>query len=569
MITNEESKDTPSAANLTGNDFPKHGIQLSFVRELLYTLFGGEDVLTGKTTSQLCELHLKQLLQGLKCSFCDYLKINNHPAVFEQAQVFVSHTWSYQILDVLDALEYHFRDQPDIVIWFDVFCINQLVDVVLEFDWWSTIFRSAIKGFGYTVMVLAPWDNPIPLTRSWCLFELWSTAIEACRFEVAMRKDQQDAFIADLSKDIQAVKKMLGTIDVEHSKAFKIEDQKNIFEAVKQTTGFVALNQTVLEKLREWVIATAENAAKQQQPEDLTLQHNLATMYADQGNFNKAAVLYEECLEKERIALRPEHVETTLSTMNNLANVYMQQGDFDRAVALSKECLEMTLAMFGANSPEALTSMNNLATMYLQQDSFDRAVGLYEECLEKMRVVVGDNHPNTLSTMYNLASAYRYQRNFHKAEIVYEECLEKLRVVLAPTHPQLLCTMNDLVGVYILQGNCDKAIPLSKEYFEKRQAVFGINHPSTLLSMRSLANLYLQQGNMDKVMLLYEDCLEKMRIVFGDNHPNTLSAMNNLTNIYLQQGSLEKAAMLREECLRKQRVVVVAAGRSSHPDTIS
>jgi hypothetical protein len=72
--------------------------------------------------------------------------------------VFISHAWKYPFLDVMDALRNYFRSEPDIVIWFDVFSVDQHAeaDVDLDFDWWSHSFKSAIKDFGRTVMVLAP-----------------------------------------------------------------------------------------------------------------------------------------------------------------------------------------------------------------------------------------------------------------------------------------------------------------------------------------------------------------------------------------------------------------------------
>ena len=42
---------------------------------------------------------------------------------------------------VVDALEYHFREQPDIVIWFDLFSNNQHKTVDLDLDWWCNTFK--------------------------------------------------------------------------------------------------------------------------------------------------------------------------------------------------------------------------------------------------------------------------------------------------------------------------------------------------------------------------------------------------------------------------------------------
>ena len=34
---------------------------------------------------------------------------------------------------------------------------------------WANTFKEAVQKMGNTVMVLAPWDDPVVLTRMWCL----------------------------------------------------------------------------------------------------------------------------------------------------------------------------------------------------------------------------------------------------------------------------------------------------------------------------------------------------------------------------------------------------------------
>ena len=54
-------------------------------------------------------------------------------------------------------------------VWLDVLCVNQHATQHLTPEWWSSIFRDAIRAIGWTVTVLSPWDDPLPLTRAWCL----------------------------------------------------------------------------------------------------------------------------------------------------------------------------------------------------------------------------------------------------------------------------------------------------------------------------------------------------------------------------------------------------------------
>jgi hypothetical protein len=180
--------------------FPKDGIRLSSIN-VFYNACGGRDKLIGLTTTEVNEKFLKPITQSSQLSYCELLKSQaggNDNGCIDKAVVFISHAWKYEFLHVIDALEYHLRDTPDIIIWFDLFSNNQHQAVDLDFNWWCNTFKSAIKEFGRTVMVLAPWSNPTPLTRGWCLFEIYCTIITNSKFEVAMSKTHREEFLNDV-----------------------------------------------------------------------------------------------------------------------------------------------------------------------------------------------------------------------------------------------------------------------------------------------------------------------------------------------------------------------------------
>ncbi len=88
------------------------------------------------------------------------------------------------------ALEHHFvASQPDIYIWFDLFSNNQHKAPNLPFEWWRDTFLNAIGKIGRVVMVLSPWNNPIPFTRAWCLWEIYCAVSTESKFEVAITPD--------------------------------------------------------------------------------------------------------------------------------------------------------------------------------------------------------------------------------------------------------------------------------------------------------------------------------------------------------------------------------------------
>ena len=81
-------------------------------------------------------------------------------------------------------------------------------------------------------------------------------------------------------------------------------------------------------------------------------------------------------------------------SINNLALLYKEQGKYDEALPLHEECLEKRRSILGNDHPNTLTSINNLVLLYKKQGKYDEALPLYEECLEKSRSILGNDHPD-------------------------------------------------------------------------------------------------------------------------------------------------------------------------------
>ena len=64
--------------------------------------------------------------------------------------------------------------------------------------------------------------------------------------------------------------------------------------------------------------------------------------------------------EKE---LGPEHPDT-LTSMGNLARIYSEQGEYERAGELELKALDLSKKVLGSEHPDTLHSIENLARTY-------------------------------------------------------------------------------------------------------------------------------------------------------------------------------------------------------------
>ena len=101
---------------------------------------------------------------GNSTSYCQLLKKTASHNEVGRATVFISHAWKYEFLKFLLALEAKFKDNRNKErLWIDNFCHNQHEE--LTSDEWITQFEQHIVRIGRTVMIVFPWENPIPFTR--------------------------------------------------------------------------------------------------------------------------------------------------------------------------------------------------------------------------------------------------------------------------------------------------------------------------------------------------------------------------------------------------------------------
>ena len=109
------------------------------------------------------------------------------------------------------------------------------------------MFKDAVADIGHTVLVLAPWDDPIPISRAWCLWEMYSTIVAGSKFEVVLSKAETERLRASVLADADgALTDVMVDVNARKAESFDPKDRDRIFEAIDAMVGgFHALNVQV------------------------------------------------------------------------------------------------------------------------------------------------------------------------------------------------------------------------------------------------------------------------------------------------------------------------------------
>ena len=143
--------------------------------------------------------------------------------------VFVSQAWSYSFYDVVvDAVEQHAKEHPNAYFWFDLFRNNQNEVASKDFYWFKTTFRGGVREIGEVLLVLSPWNDPMPIQLAWCLFEMF-TALEDenVRLHIKIPSNERSMLKSALAQDSKYLVQALSDIQAQKAQA-KFERERDL-----------------------------------------------------------------------------------------------------------------------------------------------------------------------------------------------------------------------------------------------------------------------------------------------------------------------------------------------------
>ncbi|KAI8834625.1 hypothetical protein BJ741DRAFT_688771 [Chytriomyces cf. hyalinus JEL632] len=555
------------------------GLRLSFVQDFIKAS-GGSEAFKNLSTTDVCQKLVQPLTAHTRRSVVDTLIIEGRSDLVSEAKWFVSHAWKYQFLDVIDALtDFAMKKaipKEEFIIWFDLFSNSQHETANKPFEWWENTFMSAIKKMGQVVMVLIPWSEPIPLTRAWCIFEIYSTVKTGSVFDVAMPSSDQAGFISALRYNPRVFYDILAKFESRNAEATNPVDKDRIFQVIAETVGFNTLDKMVLDVFRDWAeslmswIVDYHIEAKIEPERTLLLQWSLASLYRLNGKLPLAFELHQSVYQERLNMLGPDHLDTLVS-MNNMIECALESPDSSKMkneidyVALMEECLATAKRALGIDHLFTLLAMYNMATIFLDQGKLEKAEAVLSECLEWRMKILGSLDSETLRTTERLATVYARMNMTEKAESFYLRTIELFEDQHGSNHVDGLTYSASLVNLYKNSKQTEKAIELCESITPKYRSLLGDANSATQESMKTLAHLYNEVGEYDKASSLFQDILASVAKGDGIDTRTSLSVMSYLADTLQSQGQLEESIEMHKDCWARTRKLF----GDNHQDTIA
>jgi tetratricopeptide (TPR) repeat protein len=496
-------------------------------------------------------------------SYCEKLRDNSHTShLVAEPTVFFSHAWGFCFLNVLAAMRAFVDAQPpgspQVFFWFDTFSIDEHATQQLPQDWWGTTFKDAVEKIGHTAMMLSPWDAPVPLTRAWCLWELYCTVLAGARFSVLLGPAERAAFEGALVDDFDVVLAAFANVDVREAEAGSAADQTMILTAAETAPGgFGRLNEVAIRQLRNWIV----NAAKDM------VQRQVLAIGGDVASLWTACNAEDDEVPLSRAGSLSGLPVDALKVVAAVSNVLTNLGEANEAMALAQEVVAERCSLLGATHTDTLRAKMNQAGLLHRQGDLAEASKLYIEVISQYTASIGAIHNDTLRAQLNFANLLRDQGELAQARHILEMVIDaySISTEVGPSHTRTLDAQMTLSAILHQQGELKASRSLKIAVVDGFTSQLGKRNFRTLEAQNNLALLLMDSDESAEAQRLLRLVVEGWSSQFGRQHKNTLTAQMNLAVCLHHSHSIEAA---------RQLYAVVASGFEStlgtdHIDTLT
>ena len=294
------------------------------------------------------------------------------------------------------------------------------------------------------------------------------------------------------------------------------------------------------------------------------IQHAIADVLIDQGQYRQAATVLQGAVEARGAAFGPEHPDT-LRSRNRLAYALWRQGQYREAETQFRQLIAVEERVLGPQDPDTLASENGLANALDDEGKHANAESEHRLVLEARIKVLGPENPETLKSRNNLALALNRQQKYADAEKQFRELIIVEERVLGPDHPETLRSRRNL---FVTLGNQGKHAAAEVGFRDLRRAeerVLGPEHPDTLGICNNIGFALAQQQRFAEAESQFRQVVGTEEKVLGPEHPATLSSRMALASILSHQEKYGEAdAQCREVIALEEKVL-----GPEHPTTIS
>lgn len=468
-----------------------------------------------------------------------------------EATIFISHAWRYKFAaTVADVIEQHAKTDLDAYYWFDLFTNDQNGMVSKDFEWFCTTFRESIRSIGHVLLVLSPWNDPLPIRRAWCLFEIANTLKETdIQFTIYLPLSEVNGMSKAVTEESESLVNALANIQAEKAEAKMEEDRARIFEVIENTDGgFYRVNEQVKKGLREWYVAHLRGLLEGRS-EEIEFVITVASIMLSFGFMSEARSQLDVCLSKIKKPAKPS---------NKLRQkVYYLAGQVNladklRDVALdyfqkSHEILERLCDKKDMRLAESYLYLGEAQLCQRGLTEVRGAEYYYNQAKEIILLSKGDSHIAMAGYHEGIAEIC-FKRDIKDEWLVNTRKVCELRIAhFGDHHPIIAKSYNKIGNCLAHMGKPQEGLEYYQKALKLNLAIFGELHETTASTYQFIGTANFFLSNLDLALEFFNKALDIALSVFGEKHTMVATIYVGMAKVYNEKGDCDKAAELKQK----------------------
>lgn len=258
---------------------------------------------------------------------------------------------------------------------------------------------------------------------------------------------------------------------------------------------------------------------------------NLAILYDDKREYNKAEPLYLEA--KESLEKKNKSNDYPFAwLLMKIASLYENMNDFKQSEMYFLDAKVILEAVFGVNHLQYALCMGSMAGLYRVMGEYEKAEDLFLKAMEIQENSVGRTHPDFSSSLNGLAILYAETGQYEKAEPLYLESLSHYEQEFGKESERYTGTLNNLAILYWQIGDFEQSESKYLELIKLKEKIYGPESINTVEGIYNLALLYESMHNYKKAEELLLSATSIQSRVLGVQHSDYATGLVGLSGLY-------------------------------------
>ena len=194
-------------------------------------------------------------------------------------------------------------------------------------------------------------------------------------------------------------------------------------------------------------------------PNRSVLHNELAQIYKQIGDYNKAQQFYDSALKLARQHPEGEYDhEYIAGILNNQGVLCLAEKNYVKALEYFEQAVCSCEERPIPQREHLSIFLNNIGLAQYNLGNLDQSIIFYNKSLKIKREILPENHPAIANTLCNIGDIYARKREYQQALNLYEETLRIEKATLPCEHPSLALTYAHIGEVLAGMGRIHDAI---------------------------------------------------------------------------------------------------------------